>query len=334
MAKKKKREIAKRRLKRLETIKKKRKKGSGKSRLGPDSHIFYRPGLSDMGAPEGFRSISMAQALMEYAKPLMEYMRDEEDSMNDVLQVSMMLWNYSLALKREGENKKIEKEILEALKNTCNLDKTKAQSLFTKMIERQSYLFPEEMQPESRGLFMFIRKEERHHIKPFDYNQLVLSDTIIPPDQKDRDFINMIKRLDSYVQDEAEYEMYEDLLISLKDDCPGLFEKWLIAKGFKGDASEFSFCPNIYFDFIYGYMHEDIVFLNAVPDVYLAEFFEDFLLRKVMAEPNEYVNWPPALKLLYQFLYEKEYLDNYKNIIKKIDRLEPSFIEVLKKQFS
>ncbi|GAG48770.1 unnamed protein product, partial [marine sediment metagenome] len=78
----------------------------------------------------------------------------------------------------------------------------------------------------------------------------------------------------------------------------------------------------------------DIVILKSMPDIYFIEFFEDFLLRKMMTEPNEYVNWPPALKLFYQFLHEKGYLDNPEEIIMKIDRLEPYFIEVLKKQFS
>ncbi|MBW2340736.1 MAG: hypothetical protein JRF50_10405 [Deltaproteobacteria bacterium] len=81
-------------------------------------------------------------------------------------------------------------------------------------------------------------------------------------------------------------------------------------------------------------MHDDIVVLKSVPDIYLVEFFEDFLIRKMMAEPNEYVYWPPALKLFYLFLHEKGYLNNHKEIIKKIDKIEPYFIKVLKKQFS
>ncbi|MBW2054219.1 MAG: hypothetical protein JRF62_10610 [Deltaproteobacteria bacterium] len=71
-----------------------------------------------------------------------------------------------------------------------------------------------------------------------------------------------------------------------------------------------------------------------VPDIYFLEFFEDFLLRKMMVEPMEYVYGPPALKLFYRFLHEKGYLDNPEDMIRKIDKLEPYFIEVLRKQFS
>jgi len=54
----------------------------------------------------------------------------------------------------------------------------------------------------------------------------------------------------------------------------------------------------------------------------------------MMVEPMEYVYGPPALKLFYRFLHEKGYLDNPEDMIRKIDKLEPYFIEVLRKQFS
>jgi len=140
--------------------------------------------------------------------------------------------------------------------------------------------------------------------------------------------------LNNSINKREKYSVYENLLISLKDECQNFFEKWLIAKGLKDDIQNLSSCLHIYFDFIYGYMHDDIITLKSVSDMYFVEFFEDFLLRKMMAEPNEYIYWPPALKLFYQFLYEKGYLDNPQMIIKKIGRVEPYFISVVKKQFS
>lgn len=53
-----------------------------------------------------------------------------------------------------------------------------------------------------------------------------------------------------------------------------------------------------------------------------------------MAEPDEYVYWPPALKLFYQCLQEKGYLNDHKAMAKKIERQEPSFLKLLEKQFS
>jgi len=196
MAKKKKGEIAKRRFKAREKIKRKRTLRLVKSRPKPKPQIIHRPGLPHMGAPEGFRSISMSQAMMEYAKPLMKYVEGNENGLNVAMQISTVLWNYSISIQRGNKDKKLEKETLEALRKTLALDKSEARILFTKMIERYSYLFPQDIQPEPGLPFIFIRKEVQHLIRPFDYKKLVLSNEIIPPDQKDKDVIGKIERLD------------------------------------------------------------------------------------------------------------------------------------------
>jgi hypothetical protein len=71
MAKKKKKDISKRRAKKREKTKRKRNLRLVKSRATTEPKTILRPGLPHMGAPEGFRSISMSQAIMEYAKPLL-----------------------------------------------------------------------------------------------------------------------------------------------------------------------------------------------------------------------------------------------------------------------
>ena len=332
MTKKKKEEIDRQRSKASQKKKKKHALRLLKSR--PKPKTIHRPGLPHMGAPEGFRSISFSQAMMEYEKPLMSYVEDDEDGLDKAMQASGLLWNYAISVEEGNEDKKLEKEIVKVVRKTLGLDKDEAQALFTKMVERYNYLFPQDMQPEPGFPFMFIRKETRHLIRPFDYRKLVISNEIIPPDQDDRALIEEINRLDSYIYDGAEYGTYENLFLSLKDECQDLFEKWLIAKELEDDARDFSFCLRTYLDFIYGYLHNDVVVLKSVPGIYFIEFFEDFLLRKMMVEPNEYVYWPPALKLFYQFLYEKGYLDNHGEIIEKIDGVEPYFTKVLKKQFS
>ena len=205
--------------------------------------------------------------------------------------------------------------------------------LFTKMIERRSYLFPPDKQPKSSP-FMFIRKEIRHIIMPFDYDALDISDEIIPPDKNDKSLVDRINKLDSQIGASIDYGKYESDFFALKDECQARFEKWLTEKGLKHDPQDFSFCLQTFLDFVYGYGHDDIVVLKSIPSMYFVEFFEDFLLRKMMVEPNEYTYWPPALRLFYEFLYEKGYVDNPEEAVNEIDRIEPYFIEVLKKQFS
>lgn len=334
MAKKKKRNISKRRAKAREKIKKKRNLRLVKSRAAAEPKTILRPGLPHMGSPEGFRSISMSQAMMEYAKPLFEFAKDKEDALNDTLQIGMLIWNYSISIEEGKEDKKIESKIFKSLVSVYSLKRDEAAALLIKMVDRYAYLFPKDKQPEPGTPFMFIRKEVHYLIKPFDYKRLALSNEIFSANQKDAQLIEKIKKMDGYIVNSANYSSYEDLLFSLHDECRERFERWLTAKGLKEDIQDFSFCLQTYLDFIYGYMHDDTVVLKSVPDIYFLEFFEDFLLRKMMVEPMEYVYWSPALKLFYRFLHEKGYLDNPDDLISKIDKIEPYFIEVLRKQFS
>jgi hypothetical protein len=334
MAKKKKRDISKRRAKAREKTKKKRNLRLVKSRAATEPKTILRPGLPHMGAPEGFRSIPMSQAIMEYAKPLLEFAKDEEDAFNDTLQIGMLIWNYSISVEEGKGDKKIENKILKSLSSAYSLKKDEAITLLTKMTDRYNHLFPKDKQPEPGTPFMYIRKEVHYLIKPLDFKRLAFSNEIFPPEQEDVDLIEKIEELDGYIENNADYSSYEDLLFSLHDECRERFEKWLTAKGLKEGIENFSFCLQTYLDFIYAYMHDDTVVLKSVPDIYFLDFFEDFLLRKMMAEPMEYVYWPPALKLFYRFLHEKGYLDNPDDLISKIDKIEPYFIEVLRKQFS
>ncbi|MDP7354819.1 MAG: hypothetical protein QGE94_07050 [Desulfobacterales bacterium] len=54
-------------------------------------------------------------------------------------------------------------------------------------------------------------------------------------------------------------------------------------------ADEFAECLFIFFDFVYGYIHDDTIIIKTVPDQYWMEFFEDFLLRnRQMPDFGEY----------------------------------------------
>ena len=181
---------------------------------------------------------------------------------------------------------------------------------------------------------MFIRKEVHHLIRPFDYDKLKISEQVLPSDIDDRDAINKLNQLDTMLMDQADYKQFESLLTEVKDRLEDRFQQWLIAKGLYEQAEDLASCLFIFFDFVYSYMHDDVVVLKSVSNRYLLEFFEDFLIRKMMVPPAEYVLWPPALKLFYQFLHEKGYLDHPDRIIDQINQIEPYFIKVLKHQFS
>ena len=80
-------------------------------------------------------------------------------------------------------------------------------------------------------------------------------------------------------------------------------------------------------------MHDDTVVLKSVNTFHFEEFLFDHVLRKVMMEPHEHVDWTPMLKLFYNFLYEKEYLEDSTSFIEVFDGLEPKFIKTLRERF-
>jgi hypothetical protein len=333
--KKDKTKISKRRQKAKQQKVKKRKlrliKGGGGDTSGPE--VAERPGMPYLGAPEGFRSISFSQAIMEYGAPLMEHAKNDK-AMDAALQLAGMFWNYALSVRDGKVDRKIEKEIVKGITSDLGLNKDETQKLLQKMVDRYHYLFPEDIQPKPPSPFMFIRKEVHHLIRPFDYDKLNISDQFLPPDSDDQDAIDKLTQLDTLVMDQADYEQFESLLTEVKNSCEERFRQWLIAKGLDEHADDFADCPFIFLDFVYGYMHDDVIVLKTVSDQYWMEFFEDFLIRKMMATPAEYILWPPALKLFYRFLHEKGYLNNPDKVIGRIDKIEPSFIKVLKHQFS
>jgi hypothetical protein len=80
--------------------------------------------------------------------------------------------------------------------------------------------------------------------------------------------------------------------------------------------------------------HDDDITFTTVMPIYIEEFFADFVLRKVMVEPHEYIRWLPALKLFTTFLFEIGYEQNPVRIITLLDRIEPHFLEILQKRYS
>jgi hypothetical protein len=333
-----KKDMNKRRNKAAQKKQQNRKAKSAAFRRQPEAQVRYRPGISEMGAPEGFRAIGMAQAMMEYAKPLEEFYGKEPpsmDALNKRMELAMLLWNHAVD-EEKGEDRSAPKsEVVSALAKALGLDRDAAEALRVRMVARRSWLFPEEVQPKERiAPIMIMRKETRVVIKPFAYDRLQPANHEVPADAEDHELIENIDALDRAMEQEAEHRDYEKLLMKTKEDAELLFKRWLVDRGYPAENLELAGCIDVYFDFVYGYAHDHVVTLKTITLNYLTEFFEDFLVRKVYGDPQEYVEWPPAIRLFYLFLKDKGYMDNVESMISMINALEPSLMNVLKKQFS
>lgn len=332
--KKNKKEIAKRQSKAKERAKKKRQVRLVK--MAP--RVIERPAISQMEAPKGFIAVSSSQALMEYAKPLMEEGTQGLDALNRRMELATSLWN--LAVGRQKNERQEDSRWMERAKTSAkkvlNLDGAERDRYIEKMIARQAHLFPEEVQPKPPSMFMYMRKDVSHLIPPFDENRIRFRlNQTIPPDEKDRRLIDRIEELDNQIRKGSDYDTYEKLALAIEDESETGFKKWLIAKGFEDDPENYIRCPEIYLTFVYRYMHDDPVLLKSVSARYIIEFFEDFLLRKVMCEPSEYLYWPPALKLFYRFLEEKGYLTSNECAVIQgcLEAMEPHFLEILQRRY-
>jgi hypothetical protein len=157
----------------------------------------------------------------------------------------------------------------------------------------------------------------------------------VAPEAREVELFKDLRRLDALVGQQAEWEEIETLLSSIKDTFGDAFHKWLSAKGIEEPlADDLAACLPIWLDFIYAYGHDEDTPLNKVPSSSWLEFFHDFLLRKLMADPPSYVNWPPALNLFYSYLQERGYLDSSQEAENAIRRIEPEFYDLLRKEFS
>lgn len=331
MSKKKKKAIAKRR----SQTKAKRQK---RSKVKPPKSIrnvqfVERPAISEIDTPSGCRAVSLSQGMMEYAKPLMNYVeKGVIKDPNDAFELAMTLWNYDISLE-QGDVKINKKDVIKQLEKTLKINSQGSAEFFEMMIQRKEHLFPKDIQPDN-PMTLFIRQEVQYLIPKFNYDSLNISEKIYVPTSEDEELIELIHQIDENITDGTDYEEWEDHYFEMEETCKERFENWLKFKGIKKYCEDFTYKVEIYLNFTYRYMHEDPISLKKVKPVYFEEFFGDYVLRKVIVEPHEYVTWPPALKLFYIFLKEIGYLEKPDKIIKLIDEIEPVFLGILRARYS
>ncbi|MEW6202130.1 MAG: hypothetical protein AB1546_09155, partial [bacterium] len=164
-----------------------------------------------------------------------------------------------------------------------------------------------------------------------DYSAAKLSEEVIPPDSGDEEFLQELRKLDEHMCRKSDYDEYEELYQDVTKLAMKRFDLWLEVKKAPEKMRPLWGCLEIYMSFVYAYGHAES--LKDVSRTELEEFFFGHLLRKMSAEPDEYAEWPAAIKFFYQFLHEKGYIADPREIVGAINQIEPFFIKVLKKRF-
>ncbi|MBF0495007.1 MAG: hypothetical protein HQK58_00300 [Deltaproteobacteria bacterium] len=304
--------------------------------------LVGRPMMDHPDLPEGFQEVGLMEAMTEFGKPIMDLIDpNDRKGMKKLFEVATAIWTYTILIEDPDEDEDeldagvLDPEpVIKIIKKQLKLDQNQATELFYMMLERKEYLFPSDIQPES-GLALFLRNEGPSAITEFDYSRIEILDIPAAPPVPDANLASMMNQMDQYIYDQAEYDDWESDFFYMEKECTGIFSSWIEEIGLPEFYEEFAFYAQMFIEFVYQHEHPEVVVLKSVSPVNLEEFLFNYVLRKVMIEPDEYVNIPPALKLFYRFLYEKGYLDeNQSNsIIKHIGDLEPGFIDALRKKF-
>ena len=161
---------------------------------------------ASLSAPKGFRPVTMSQAMIEFAEPVMEFAETGTvDDTNEALQVALLIWNYTLP-SALNQTHSMQAKVVAQICTTLKMPLQEAEAFLDQMIERKAYLFPEEIQPEGPTMTMFMRKEVEYLVKKFDADQLTLSETPIPLNPDDRNMLEDLHKMDAYIADGADYE--------------------------------------------------------------------------------------------------------------------------------
>ena len=284
--------------------------------------------FADMAAPDGFRPLSMTQALMEFAAPLTErFDSDGVDGVNTVMQVAISIWNLPFPANLTTAD---HEELVEDTAAALSIDERDADQLIDELIERKHYLFPADMQPDDPR-WMFMRKTVEYRIEQFDEERLELSSEPLPADPDDVAMLDALRRLDACLEQGDAYDEWESLYFEVEKACCERYFYWLTAKGAAEEQGrEFPFCIETFLNFVYRYSGSSVLWIS---DFDLEEFLLDHLPRKVVIQPSDYVFWPPAMRLFYRFLSEKGYGQGVERVTATISTIEPDFIALLQKQF-
>lgn len=223
--------------------KRKRKKAANNMKT------IYRPPVSEIKPPEGFRVISSSQSVLEYAKPIFERSDNDITSHQIAINLGMILWNYETDVSKGNEDISFKKKILKDLGIALQLTENKAVDFFDMMIKRKDYLFPPEIQPDT-PMTMYMRKEEKNLLSDFNYRELNLSNKIIPPDKKDRNLVLQILELEKMISDRKDYSEWESIYFSFVNNCKERFQKWLSVKGVEKYQEDFPFYVEMFLNFL------------------------------------------------------------------------------------
>jgi hypothetical protein len=281
---------------------------------------------------DGYRIVGPSQAILDYAKPLLDNCVTDEE-MEQVLSLVQMFWMLAIL---EGTESVEETEIKEKL---AELNSPEAEELFKMMRERFNLMFPH-LKEESP---FYIKEHvlEIEEFEPFDESTLQINEDVIPPTEDERNLAETLRVLydegsdldddddfDGDIEDE-DIDEYEDKLMKWEEKLMDCFVNWCHAKGISEDNTH-SFAEAVY-NFL-SFLYDDYLELlsDHIPEEAIQEFMQSHYIKKVWNTSLEKSMMPAALKLFMRYLDEKGIVPGIKSIISIIEPEQKEFLRNLK----
>jgi len=333
MAAKSAREVARRRQKAAVLRRQKSKLKSGRKKtpaFDREIEAILDDLLKDL---KDFRPLPFMQAMMQYARPLMDMSPGEDVTpASEIFSTAVSIWNYAGQPEDAAQAETEQRKLVKAIAKTFRLDKAEGKRILDMMVERREFLMPSDLQLFD-PFFLVVRRDVSYLLTEFDYGRLEFSMDPVPPQPEDEAWLADLQDLDSWMQDGAEVWECEKEAMEIKEALLDSYSRWLHAKGLGDYADDFDFFAGVYLEFVYETDHREAVTLKSVPDPILEHFFSDFVLRKALTTPTKYPTCPASVIFLYSFLQDKGYMANTKSMVSNLAELEQIFFLFVKGMF-
>jgi len=282
---------------------------------------FTGRNYDDIIAEDGYRIVGPAQAMLDYAKPLLGNCENEEE-IEQVLSVIQMFWMLAIV---EGTDSVEEKEIKQKL---AEMNSPEAEEVFNMMMERFRLMFPNIMDESPFYIKERVLEEDIEEFEPFDESTIQISEDIIPLTDIEIKLTEILHILGDDIED-RNVERYEKELSEWHNNILDNYVEWCFLKGVPGEEAQcFAQAVSYFLSFLYD-RYVDVI-SDHIEDETVEKFMEVYYIKKVWATSEEKSMMPIALKLFMRYLDEKGIVPGIKSLIKVIESKQEIFLANLK----
>jgi len=287
---------------------------------GPDPELLDKVKknmeyYSDKIAEDGYRIVGFAQALIDYAKPLIYETKSQED-MNKAMKFAQLCWNIGASERSQPETiGEIEREI-------AKFDYPDIEKMIDKMLVRFRLMFPEVGLVPSFYIKERVLDTDIEEFESFDESTLQIKEDVIPPTEDEIKLAETLRIFKGMDDDEDKLEEWKYNLL----DCYG---NWCLEKGVPEDKIRFIVVAIDHFmEFLY--KHHGEFLSNDIPVPVIQEFMRVYYIRKIWTTSWEKNFMPYAMKLFMKYLDEKKFITGTKYLTRIIESEQSFFLRNLK----